>query len=302
MLFTISSLTTQRLIPWLFYIRHLTTHHLASSCSSPHHLSPSLFSNHSHHLLLATSPLHPLSLPHSSQHYWPPHPLNLFLSSPHCWPPHLLLFSNSSPHSSPFITLLISTSAPHSSLLISSIPHYATTSPCFSKPHRFVTHPPYPLTPCISSPHHVSHLVLITSPHPILSLLTFCIYFIPSGRNLILSPKYSHTLSFLLILEYTVQSLVDQTSLTFSDLSLLHFFAWIGTFAETANVDCRSSFADQGKQTSAFCFPFAENQRKFAFSVFRLQHTNGSCRFPLVPIAVYMYTYCRQQIYRYIYP
>jgi hypothetical protein len=33
----------------------------------------------------------------------------------------------------------------------------------------------------------------------------------------------------------------------------------MGTFAETANVDYRLSFADQGKQTSFFRFPFAEN-------------------------------------------
>jgi hypothetical protein len=37
--------------------------------------------------------------------------------------------------------------------------------------------------------------------------------------------------------------------------------------AETANVDCRFILADQGKQTSLFCFPFAENKQKFAISV-----------------------------------
>jgi hypothetical protein len=42
----------------------------------------------------------------------------------------------------------------------------------------------------------------------------------------------------------------------------------MGTFAETANVNYRLSFADQEKQTY----------------VFRLQQTNGSCHFPLVPI------------------
>jgi hypothetical protein len=38
----------------------------------------------------------------------------------------------------------------------------------------------------------------------------------------------------------------------------------MGTFADTANVDHRLSFAEQGKQTS----------------VFRLQKTNGSLPFP----------------------
>ncbi len=39
-------------------------------------------------------------------------------------------------------------------------------------------------------------------------------------------------------------------------------------FAETANIDYRLSFAGQGKQTSVFRLPFAENKRKFAVSVF----------------------------------
>ncbi len=42
------------------------------------------------------------------------------------------------------------------------------------------------------------------------------------------------------------------------------------TFPETANVDYRLSFADQGKQTF----------------VLRLRQTNGSCRFPLVPFRI----------------
>jgi hypothetical protein len=59
----------------------------------------------------------------------------------------------------------------------------------------------------------------------------------------------------------------------------------MGTFAETAIVDYRLSFADQGKQTSVsvcskqtevcrFRFPFVENKRKLPFSVssdFRLR-------------------------------
>jgi hypothetical protein len=60
----------------------------------------------------------------------------------------------------------------------------------------------------------------------------------------------------------------------------------MGTFAETANVDYRLSFAIQGKQISVFHFRFAEKKRKFAVSVFHLQQTNGSCRFPLVLFSV----------------
>jgi hypothetical protein len=54
----------------------------------------------------------------------------------------------------------------------------------------------------------------------------------------------------------------------------------VGTFAETAIVDYRLSFADQGKQASVFRFllqqtdgsllfrfPFAESKRKLHFSV-----------------------------------
>jgi hypothetical protein len=60
-----------------------------------------------------------------------------------------------------------------------------------------------------------------------------------------------------------------------------------GTFAKTANIVLRLSFADQGKQTSIFhFFPFVANKLKFAFFVFHLQQTNGRCRFPLVPFSV----------------
>jgi hypothetical protein len=41
----------------------------------------------------------------------------------------------------------------------------------------------------------------------------------------------------------------------------------MGTFAETANINNRLSFADQGKQTSVFRFPFATNRQKLPFSV-----------------------------------
>jgi hypothetical protein len=60
----------------------------------------------------------------------------------------------------------------------------------------------------------------------------------------------------------------------------------MGLFAETANVICHLSFADQGKQKSVFLFLFTANKRKFAVSVFCLHKTKGSCRFPLVPFSV----------------
>jgi hypothetical protein len=58
----------------------------------------------------------------------------------------------------------------------------------------------------------------------------------------------------------------------------------MGMFAETANVDYRLLFADQGKQTSVFHFPLAENKGKFALFVFRLQQTNRSRQFPNINI------------------
>jgi hypothetical protein len=60
------------------------------------------------------------------------------------------------------------------------------------------------------------------------------------------------------------------------------------TFAETEIIDYRLSFADHGKQISiSVCCKQTEVYR----SVLRLQQTNGSCRFPLVPISVYIYIY-----------
>jgi hypothetical protein len=55
----------------------------------------------------------------------------------------------------------------------------------------------------------------------------------------------------------------------------------MGTFAESAVVDCRLSFADQGKQT--FVSP--------------LQQTNRSwrCHFPLLSCSVYVYIGCRSK-------
>jgi hypothetical protein len=39
-----------------------------------------------------------------------------------------------------------------------------------------------------------------------------------------------------------------------------------------------------------FPFPLAANKQNFAVSVFRLQQTNGSCRFPLVLFYIYIFT------------
>jgi hypothetical protein len=61
---------------------------------------------------------------------------------------------------------------------------------------------------------------------------------------------------------------------------------WTGTFAETAIVDYRLSFADQGKTSFRFLFAFAANKRKFSASVFRLQKTHGSCHFLIDPFSV----------------
>jgi hypothetical protein len=59
----------------------------------------------------------------------------------------------------------------------------------------------------------------------------------------------------------------------------------MGTFAETAIVDYRLSFADQGKQMSVFIFNWQQTNG-FAVSVFCLQKTNGIFRFPLVLLSV----------------
>jgi hypothetical protein len=56
----------------------------------------------------------------------------------------------------------------------------------------------------------------------------------------------------------------------------------MGTFAETANVGYRLSFADQEKQTSIYHFQFAANKR---------------CCYPNIYISIYPYIY----IYIYIY-
>jgi hypothetical protein len=45
----------------------------------------------------------------------------------------------------------------------------------------------------------------------------------------------------------------------------------MSTLAETAIVDYRLSYANQGKQYIHFPFLFAANKQKFAVSVFRLQ-------------------------------
>jgi hypothetical protein len=52
----------------------------------------------------------------------------------------------------------------------------------------------------------------------------------------------------------------------------------MGTFAETAIVDYRLSFADQGKQKSVFRL---QQKRKFAVSDFHLQKRKRNCHFLL---------------------
>ncbi len=69
----------------------------------------------------------------------------------------------------------------------------------------------------------------------------------------------------------------------------------MGRFADSANVDYHLSITDQEKTN--FRSPFAENKRKFAISIFCLQQTNESCRFPLVPIS---YVYFETVAYLYI--
>jgi hypothetical protein len=61
----------------------------------------------------------------------------------------------------------------------------------------------------------------------------------------------------------------------------------MGTFAETEFVDYGTVFRLPTKETNVHSpFRFAANKRKFAVSVFRLDKTSGSCRFPLVPFSV----------------
>jgi hypothetical protein len=70
----------------------------------------------------------------------------------------------------------------------------------------------------------------------------------------------------------------------------------MGTFAETEIIDYRLSFANHGKQISvSVCC----KQTEVCRSVLRLQQTNGSCCFPLVPIFVYIYMMKQQHIHIY---
>jgi hypothetical protein len=67
----------------------------------------------------------------------------------------------------------------------------------------------------------------------------------------------------------------------------------MATFAETAIVAYHLSFADQGKQTSLFCFGCAENKHKFAVSVFHLPQTNGTRHFLLDTVYIgIQYKFC----------
>jgi hypothetical protein len=68
------------------------------------------------------------------------------------------------------------------------------------------------------------------------------------------------------------------------------------TVTDTAIVDYRLSFAEQGKKTAVYHFrlqltngslPFAENKWKLPFSVNSVfAADNGSCCFPLIPFCV----------------
>jgi hypothetical protein len=60
----------------------------------------------------------------------------------------------------------------------------------------------------------------------------------------------------------------------------------MSTFVKTANDDYRLSFADQGKQTSPFRFPFAGNTRKFAVSVFCMYE----CMYVRMYVCMYVYS------------
>jgi hypothetical protein len=68
-------------------------------------------------------------------------------------------------------------------------------------------------------------------------------------------------------------------------LLLTKFHRWTCLLKQQMSITvylCRPS-------TINFCFPFAENQRKFAVSVFCLQQINGSCRFQSVLFSIYIY-------------
>jgi hypothetical protein len=62
----------------------------------------------------------------------------------------------------------------------------------------------------------------------------------------------------------------------------------MGTFAETALLQqSLITFYRQPRETNFhFLFSLAANKWKFAVSIFHLQQTNGSCRFPLVLFSV----------------
>ncbi len=69
-------------------------------------------------------------------------------------------------------------------------------------------------------------------------------------------------------------------------------------FADTAIIDYRSSFANQGKQI-IFLFPFAANNRSLPF--LRVQQTKENCYFLLVPISVYTYCIPYMLLFQYTY-
>jgi hypothetical protein len=74
----------------------------------------------------------------------------------------------------------------------------------------------------------------------------------------------------------------------------------MGTFAETAKVDYRLSFADQGKLTSVFHFASAENKQKFAASVSICTNKRKLLFSVSSVFCIYTYILKWQHIYRFI--
>ncbi len=71
---------------------------------------------------------------------------------------------------------------------------------------------------------------------------------------------------------------------------LAYCIAYMSNFAETARVDYRLSFADQGKQTSVFLFFLYQRNGSLPFSVCSKQICRSRC-FPLVTFSIYIYIY-----------
>ncbi len=75
----------------------------------------------------------------------------------------------------------------------------------------------------------------------------------------------------------------------------------MGTFVETAIVDYRLSFADNGKQTFLFLFHLQQTNRSLLF-LFSVAIKERKLPFPLVPFSVYLYFNTYTCIYIHILP